>query len=228
MAKWTVLRLLREFHLSVAALKQSLCNLCQRLKLLPLPPLEKGLPESFSKVEYAAVAPLVNLKPKRNLNDIKSFPIRRARIPTTMFRTIVEDMDVLLPQYGSFSFHKNDEARSRFLAPVSNPSLRSGYYLLIFKIFNRLVAAFGFGTCNKPESRIQGRISTQDEIEYHFTSLGRMSLLFIEVKFEIGHLEDCQKVAQVIAECDSKLDLWCLIFHYSHRSQQAVTIKIPF
>ena len=86
----------------------------------PLPPLEKGLEVSFSKVKYVDIAPFVGLEPQRRMRDIGFFPIRRARIPTSVFKTIVEDMDVLLPQYGSFLFHANEEARSRFLAPVSN------------------------------------------------------------------------------------------------------------
>ena len=51
--------------------------------------------------------------------DMKTFDIHRARIPTSMFKDIVMDLQIAMNQYGEPLDHKNEEARSRFLAPVS-------------------------------------------------------------------------------------------------------------
>jgi hypothetical protein len=60
----------------------------------------------------------VGLDPIRNMNDIATFELYRSRIPTSLFRSIVQDMDVLLHQYGPPIEHETEEATSRFLAPV--------------------------------------------------------------------------------------------------------------
>ena len=48
--------------------------------------------------------------------DMKTFDILRARIPTSMFKDIVYDIQIALNEYGD---HRNVESRSRCLAPVS-------------------------------------------------------------------------------------------------------------
>ena len=56
---------------------------------------------------------------------------------------------------------------------------------------------------NTPETLLEGRITTKDRIEYQFKMYGGITVLFIEVKPEIGGAIgrlDCY--AQVIAECD--------------------------
>ena len=50
---------------------------------------------------------------------MQAFDIYRARIPTALFKAIVEDLDIVMNQYGEPRDHKNELARSRFLAPVS-------------------------------------------------------------------------------------------------------------
>ena len=50
---------------------------------------------------------------------MKTFEIHRARIPTCMFKKIVEDVDIAMYQYGEPLDHNNVEAGSRCLAPVS-------------------------------------------------------------------------------------------------------------
>jgi hypothetical protein len=65
------------------------------------------------------------------------------------------------------------------------------------------VALFSGIVLNTPETILEGRIATKGRIEYQFQTYGGVTILFIEVKLEIGGLAerlDC--VAQVIAECD--------------------------
>jgi hypothetical protein len=68
------------------------------------------------------MAPFIGLDPNRKMNDITTFDLYRSRIPTSLFRSIVQDMDVLLSQYGPPIEHETEEATSRFLAPVRKSS----------------------------------------------------------------------------------------------------------
>ena len=121
---------------------------------------------SFSNVKYLDIAPFVGLDPLRNLGDAPLFDLRRSRIPTALFRDIVMDMDVLLIQYGTLQNHTTEEARSRFLAPVSIPyNTRTTEFFNIRQIFNRLVAQFGSSIRNTPGSLMNGRITTGGKIE---------------------------------------------------------------
>ncbi|KAF8224600.1 hypothetical protein L208DRAFT_1310410, partial [Tricholoma matsutake] len=158
---------------------------------------EHGIGVSFSKVTYAAVAPLVGLDPLRSLKDIRTFEIHRSRIPTHLFKSIVTDMDVMLMQYGPPPEHLTEEARSRFFSPV----------------FNHLVKQFGFMLRNNPETMIDGRIGMQGRIEYFFQTFGAVAILFIEMKLKVGNDADRLKaIAQVIAECDG-----CDLNNSSHK-----------
>lgn len=69
-------------------------------------------------MQYVDIAPFVGLNPDRYLHDIATFNFYRSRIPASLFRSIVQDMDVLLQQYGSPFEHATEEAISQFLAPV--------------------------------------------------------------------------------------------------------------
>ena len=51
--------------------------------------------------------------------DIGTFRLYRSRIPTTLFKSIVQDIDIMLLQYGLPLYHQTEEARSRFISPVS-------------------------------------------------------------------------------------------------------------
>ena len=51
---------------------------------------------------------------------MKTFHNHRARIPTSLFKDIVADLEVTMKQYGEPVQHENEEARSTFLAPVSD------------------------------------------------------------------------------------------------------------
>ena len=79
---------------------------------------EEGLKISFSNIEYHSIAGLVGLDPLRNLNDIGTFDLYRSRIPAALFKSIVEDMDIMLIQYGPPPEQKAEWTRSRFLSPV--------------------------------------------------------------------------------------------------------------
>jgi hypothetical protein len=56
---------------------------------------------------------------------------------------------------------------------------------------------------NTPESLLEGKITTKGRMEYQFKTYGGVTVLFIEVKLEIGSFsERLNCLAQVIAECD--------------------------
>jgi hypothetical protein len=80
--------------------------------------LEDGLAVSFAQVKYEDVAPFVGLDPYRYLKDIGTFELHRSRIPTTLFKSIIQDMDMMMVQYGPLPEHEHQEATSRFLSPV--------------------------------------------------------------------------------------------------------------
>lgn len=81
--------------------------------------LEDRIDVSFSNVQYEDIAPIVGLQPYLYMNDIKTFGLHRSRIPTALFKSIVQDIDVMMVQYGPPTEHDTGEARSRFLSPVS-------------------------------------------------------------------------------------------------------------
>lgn len=56
---------------------------------------------------------------------------------------------------------------------------------------------------NTPETLLEGRITTNGRIEYQFKTYGGITVVFIEVKLDIGSkTERLNCFAQVIAECD--------------------------
>jgi hypothetical protein len=112
-----------------------------------------------------------------------------ARLPDSVFSQILVELKELGWQYGPLSKHDNEEARARFL---------SGY-------FNKIVALFSGLLFNKPEAVIEGKFITKGRIEYQFKTYGGVTVVFIEVKRDVGSLtERLNYYAQVIAECDGK------------------------
>jgi hypothetical protein len=64
---------------------------------------------------------------------------------------------------------------------------------------------FTFMFRNRPETLIEGRITTQGCTEYHFRSFGAVTILFIETKPVVGNdVERLKAITQVIAECDGE------------------------
>jgi len=65
------------------------------------------------------------------------------------------------------------------------------------------VALFSGLVFNTPETILEGKITTKGRIKYQFLTYGGVTIVFIEVKLEIGgSTERLNCVAQVIAECD--------------------------
>ena len=65
------------------------------------------------------------------------------------------------------------------------------------------MALFSGLVFNTSETILEGRLTTKGRIEYQFLTYGGVTVVFIEVKLEIGgSTERLNCVAQVIAECD--------------------------
>ncbi|KAN0136971.1 hypothetical protein V8E53_005206, partial [Lactarius tabidus] len=105
-------------------------------------------------------------------------------LPTVLFKDIIKDIGVLMPQYGTLSDHRMEEARLCFLAPI----------------FNRLIEKFGGCFCNTPETLMTGHIASKGWIEYQFKTFGSLTVVFVEVKLNVKECKDA--IAQVIAECN--------------------------
>ena len=143
----------------------------------------------MSKVKYDDIAPKIGLDPGVKGDDIPEFEMFCARLPDSIFSQILVDLQAFSWQYGSLSKHDNEEARARFL---------SGY-------FNKIVALFSGLMFNIPEEMLEGKIATKGRIEYQFKTYGGVTVVFIEVKRDVGSLtERLNYYAQVIAECDGK------------------------
>lgn len=161
---------------------------------------------SFSRVKYADIAQYVGLNPFARLRDAPTFDVDRARIPTPLFKLIIGDMHLALNQYGPPDEHHSEEARSRFIAPVHPihpcPVYRTFANLLV-QIMNRLVAQLSLLIKNTPESVMQGCIATKGRVEYQFKVCGALTILFLEVKLQLGsNADQLNAIAQVIAEAD--------------------------
>ncbi len=74
---------------------------------------------SLEDVHYKDIAPFIGLEPYHNMKDIKTFCLCRSCIPTTLFKSIVQDIDVMLVQHGPVIKHDTEEVTSWFLSPVS-------------------------------------------------------------------------------------------------------------
>lgn len=68
---------------------------------------------------FTDIAPLVGLNPHISLRDTLTFKLPRVPMPTSIFKDIIGDLHVALNQYGPHDDRRNEEARSRFIAPVS-------------------------------------------------------------------------------------------------------------
>lgn len=79
----------------------------------------RGLDKTFSKIKYNQIAPFVGLEPSLCLRDAPTFKKHRARIPNILFREMIEEIEIVMKQYGLPSDHQNKEARFRFLESAS-------------------------------------------------------------------------------------------------------------
>lgn len=121
-----ILQLLNHYDIDLDDLRRVLLGLYSSTKhifrmryKISMTLADKGLDVSFSRVKYFDIAPRVGLKFELAGNDMPTFDIHRARIPTPLFGDIINDLEVVMKQYGLPIRHKNVEARSRLLAPVS-------------------------------------------------------------------------------------------------------------
>jgi hypothetical protein len=144
------------------------------------------LPASFSNVKYKDIAPYAWLNPDAEGSDIRELDTFRSRIPIDIFEKILADVNLAMLQYGRMAYHKNEEARSRFIA----------------SLFSRVVGLFGNAIVNKPEAMLDSEFTKREGIEHHFYALRSVSVVFIEVKKVLvlgdGRLDI---IAQVLAEC---------------------------
>ena len=68
------------------------------------------------------------------------------------------------------------------------------------------MALFSSLLFNTPETLLEGKLTTKGRIEYQFTTCGGITVVFIEVKLDMGSLtERLNCFAQVIAECDGMI-----------------------
>ena len=161
--------------------------------------LEKLPNVSFSNVKYQQMAPRVGLEPTCAGNDMPTFDVHRARIPTPLFKDIIRDLEIAMKQYGEPFDQHSAQARSRVLAPVSevDPAAGCSFVSDILSCSTAII-------CHVPGSVIApGRITTKGRIESHFLVLGGLSVLLIEVQYVLGRAEErLNAIAQVMAECD--------------------------
>jgi len=92
------------------------------------------------------------------MKDIATFELHRSRIPTTLFKSIVQDIDIMLVQYGPPIEHETEEARSRFLSPVSASQLFIRQSKLKFSLRSLIVlllySTLLLGICPNPFSKV--------------------------------------------------------------------------
>jgi len=109
---------------------------------------------------------LVGLEPFY-INDIETFTRHRSRIPTNVFKSIIEDMNIMLMQYGPAPEQMTEETRSRSLSPVISCTAS-----ILWKLKLTTIDLVGFSFRNLPELIIEGRMITKGRIEYYFKAFG--------------------------------------------------------
>ena len=74
---------------------------------------------SFSNIQYESIAEFVGLDPVYAFMDAPTFELHRSRIPTALFRKIIDGVNTMMTQYGPPDEHRTGESTSRFFSPVS-------------------------------------------------------------------------------------------------------------
>lgn len=135
-----------------------------------------------------------------------------ARLPNSVFSKILVDLQDFEWQFGPLSKHDNKEAQAHFV---------SGY-------FNKIVALFSGLLSNKPEAVLEGKTTTKGRIEYQFKTYGGVTVVFIEVKLNVGSLtERLNCYAQVIAECDGEFRMTLVKIQYFVNSFRSLRFDEP-
>ena len=65
-----------------------------------------------------------------------------ARLTNTIFRKIIEDIEVLAMQYGHMELHENEESRSHFLAGVRQPIISPFKDLMVVMLYSFLIESW--------------------------------------------------------------------------------------
>ncbi|RDB15418.1 hypothetical protein Hypma_004191 [Hypsizygus marmoreus] len=140
-----------------------------------------------------------------NLRYLSQFQVHRARLPTSVFKDIISDMDLLMRQFaGPMWLSTYVEERARSIAPI----------------FNRIAGQFNSHIANSLESVMtsflkEGIVKDRDRLVSRFKAFGIIVLVVIEIRtMPIGDAYyDC--LAHLFAECDACdcENLYSGIFH---------------
>ncbi|KAF8328593.1 uncharacterized protein EI90DRAFT_2925831 [Cantharellus anzutake] len=149
----------------------------------------KGLDTSFSHVTWEQISPFVGIDPFFGLARLPKFELKRARIPTVFFKSIVQEVDRNNSVYGPLRTHLNEEARSRFIAPV----------------FIGVADLFCSSITGVPETALGGRVATKGRVEHHFVAVGGLTLLVVVTMYKLGTpMGRRNAIAQMVAEADAR------------------------
>ena len=122
-----ILHLMNAYHFRPSLLQDILNGLCINIfsmfaeggSILQSSHSEQGLQVNFSNVRYRDIAPFIGLDHLKVFCDAETFELHRSHIPTQLLKCIVQDLDMMLTQYGPLDAHQTEQTRSRFLSPVS-------------------------------------------------------------------------------------------------------------
>ncbi|RDB15416.1 hypothetical protein Hypma_004199 [Hypsizygus marmoreus] len=149
---------------------------------------------NFSKLTAGDMGPYVDVMDVLPLQYLKPFQLHRARLPTSVFKNTMTDIDLLMPQFVSFrGGHDYVEEMARCVAPI----------------FNHVVAAFKphitgtLASIMSPALR-PGMVKDRDRLVSYFKAFGVIVLVIIETK-RMCHYDDeyFNCIAQLVAECDA-------------------------
>jgi hypothetical protein len=186
----TLIGLLHLNRVSIEDLKQ----LAGRWPPLPayrhkvLTQLETKVHLSFSNVKYTQIAPIFGPDPTRSGRDIPKFKVQRSFIPKSLFARICSNLDSKEKNYGYLEAHKNEQMRSSFCSGL----------------FEAVVDVFEGRLNNQAEVTVKGGVSGGGCIEYNYVAWTNTFMLLIEMKLSIGNQAIPNYIAQVMAECDGK------------------------
>ena len=142
---------------------------------------------SYSTVKYTEIAPLFNLEPQMKTADFWSLQIHRSRIPKSLLRQTLANIQASDMQYGGIAEHDNESARCGYL---------NGLFSAIVCLFKKRIV-------NKPEQKLTCGVANRGEIEFRYVALDSIIVLFIEVKKEyLSGKALLTQIAQVMAEAD--------------------------
>ena len=178
--------------------------------------VEDWLPPAFSSIEWGDVSVrFTNLLPKiqDNHHRIPTVPLRRSRIPTSLYRIMCEGLQKSILRVGHRLSLRNEGSVSAYIGPVSVFPISVAYV----QIFDQLTDLFYGRMMNHPEMTLDGQIGRKGRREYSYVFIDAAMLLVIELKLESNSLTDTQFshiVAQVIAESDGRAS--CFFFPLSN------------